>query len=600
MCRRMRTKRNTTLKMRIFRYLLLMVLIVATLIGSVSSALFSRQLFQTARQSCHDLLASASVRVSGFFEAVDNMSYALIYNRAIQNVLSASSREYVNQSAVYANRLNLYYTLLLQAASNPDIELSVHPLTSPGDSFYSQPSNFVSAEYDFSKSKWFERFDENADSNKLYLLNSSILYQSQATSAKAHIVAYRINYVGSFQPLGYLCIYIYADSVNKLLMDLSENISAITLTDDATGEVIVSHDPGEIEGGLDENAFAEERIVMLAGKQHIAMSAPVSGVNWTIRCAYDLSDIMAEAGGRTILMLGLSILLVLMSVPFLLHYTGRLLVPIEEMVIGMECVKMGRYDFQLPETGRDELGRLVISMNDTIKQLNDAKVRVQALSVLQRESDLQALRQQIRPHFLYNTLNIIIGMASVGDDDSIIVVSKLLSDMLRQSLNGAARLPLGDELEQAWRYIRISQYRFRGLFEVECDVEDSLLREEVPNMTLQPLIENSIIHGFSEAGKHGVLRISIKSAPEGLMTIIVEDTGSGISRTDLAALRDALADTDRRPEKNANIGLHNIYARLRLGYGDEMRFTIDSEYGEWTRVCIVLPRKQNAEVDEHV
>ena len=595
--------RRMKLKTRVVVFFLLIVIVLAITISTVSIGVFSRVERESALQSYEALLVNCGARIGSYMTDLDNMSYALMFNRATQSVLSASSRQAVSQSTVYANRRNLYYTLLLQATINTNVEISIHPLVATEPSFYSQSATLISADYDFTQSRWYAAFQADTSKEKLYLLNDTHAFRTGSLKDEpAHIVAYRINYVGAFQSIGYLCLYIDPQALVSMLSDLSDRIEGLVLIDTNTHEIVAACGDEALCSSLTAMDDQRGQLTTLGQKQYIIMSEQLNGPNWSIVCAYDYSKIQEAGNAQRLIVLGFSLLLVALCIPVIVYFSRKTLHPIEEMLIGMEWVKLGKLDFQLPEYRQDELGKLVSSMNDSIRQLEEANRSVRTLSALQHESDMKALRQQINPHFLYNTLNMIIGMASMKDDAAIIEVSKTLSDMFRSNLSGAHMISLRNELEQAKRYIRISQYRFRDLFTVSYRIEDDMLLEQfVPRMTLQPLIENSIIHGFSESGTHGSITISIERRGDEQMQIVVEDTGSGMLRSDLNMLRDSLIDTAILPSRKAHVGLHNVYARLKIEYGARMSFFVESSEGSGTQVLILLPiRAEGKEGQEHV
>jgi two-component system sensor histidine kinase YesM len=189
----------------------------------------------------------------------------------------------------------------------------------------------------------------------------------------------------------------------------------------------------------------------------------------------------------------------------------------------------------------------------------------------------------------------IMGMASEGESAAVIEVCKSLSEMFRYNLNGGHMVSLREELDQTKRYVRISQYRFRELFTVEYYVAEGLLNQCVPKMILQPLVENSVIHGFAESGKQGVLTISVSKIPGDMMLVCVKDTGCGMLKNDLNVLRDSLIDTSAFPGEWAHVGINNVYARLRMEYGAEVQFDIDSRVEAGTQITIILPIRRESE-----
>lgn len=262
----------------------------------------------------------------------------------------------------------------------------------------------------------------------------------------------------------------------------------------------------------------------------------------------------------------------------------------------MEQVRLGRLDCRLEADREDELGQAMRNFNDMARQLDQADRDLRAMEALQREISIAALRQQINPHFLYNTLDMIIGMTAEGNGEAVIEVCKALGGMFRFNLNGDSRVPLRVELTQIRRYLQINQHRFHGRFTVELNVDEALLDQVVPKLMLQPIVENSVIHGVSAVRRSVTLWLDIRRAEGGRYAIVVRDDGAGMDAETLEALRRSLAGAEDG-EPRGHIGLRNVYGRLRLEYGEAMAMTIDSEPQRGTRVTLLLPERTTGQVE---
>ena len=196
------------------------------------------------------------------------------------------------------------------------------------------------------------------------------------------------------------------------------------------------------------------------------------------------------------------------------------------------------------------------------------------------------LASQINPHFLYNTLEIIRMKARINHQPEIEELVKMLAKILRSNVSaGDMDVPLQQELTLVESYLKIQQYRFDERLEYRINVEEALRKIPVLPLILQPLVENSIIHGMED--KEGVVHIDISACWDGEdVLVIVEDDGLGIEPEMLKALREGL---NSRELNKTHIGICNVHQRLRLKYGAEYGLTIESEAGSYTRVAVRLP-----------
>jgi two-component system LytT family sensor kinase len=190
------------------------------------------------------------------------------------------------------------------------------------------------------------------------------------------------------------------------------------------------------------------------------------------------------------------------------------------------------------------------------------------------EARLQALRTQLQPHFLFNTLNAVSVLAMKGETAGTVRMLSRLSDLLRLSLDtsGEQQVPLRDELDCLALYLDIEQVRFADRLTVAVDVEPQALAALVPNLLLQPLVENSVRHGLSR--QVGAGRIEVRAARDGgMLRISVRDTGPGFAPGQV----------------KEGIGVANTRARLREMYGDAQRFTLENARGGGGLVTVEIP-----------
>ena len=239
----------------------------------------------------------------------------------------------------------------------------------------------------------------------------------------------------------------------------------------------------------------------------------------------------------------------------------------------------------------------IVGASHAVRYYREAKAREVATVRLQEsltQARLAALRGQLNPHFLFNTLNAITTMALKREHDNVVVTLGTLSELLRVSLDD--RLPqevaLADELELLDRYLEIQRIRFGDRLTVTRDIEDETLDALVPIMILQPLAENAIVHGIAPVTGPGELRLRAARRGETLV-LEVSDTGPGFGRLPTpTSVADAIAtrSVDANGKRSAGgIGLANTRARLAQLYGEESRFEIGSSDTGGARVTVTIP-----------
>ena len=198
---------------------------------------------------------------------------------------------------------------------------------------------------------------------------------------------------------------------------------------------------------------------------------------------------------------------------------------------------------------------------------------------------MKALRSQINPHFLYNTLDSIIWMAEGGKNKEVVRMTSALARLLRQSIsNDNERISLEKEVNYAGSYLTIQKMRYKDKLEYEIEVAEDIKKEKVINLILQPLVENAIYHGIKYKGSKGLIRIA--GYREGDLIILkVIDNGIGMDEDTLKGIFDKSKDR----EGSNGVGVYNVQTRIRLYYGPEYGLRFESALGEGTTVTITIP-----------
>ena len=225
-------------------------------------------------------------------------------------------------------------------------------------------------------------------------------------------------------------------------------------------------------------------------------------------------------------------------------------------------------------------GRLKENLDNSIRQqqeLGDAQIRM--------------MQAQLNPHFLYNTLDTLKWLGKINRIPEVSTISANLADILRSSISADDFVRLGDELALLERYVEIQNIRFPDKFVYQTDIEDETREMLIPKLTLQPLVENAIIHGF-EDGSHGVITVSAAQRGDEL-TVTVQDDGCGMSPDSRARF---LAKSGAA---SGHLGLYNVDAILRLHYGEKcgLKF-LSPRDGRGTCIRMTLPVRTRTDKED--
>ncbi|MCR5420836.1 MAG: histidine kinase [Lachnospiraceae bacterium] len=239
----------------------------------------------------------------------------------------------------------------------------------------------------------------------------------------------------------------------------------------------------------------------------------------------------------------------------------------------------------------DEIGTVAASLDHMldenqrmIEELKAGKIRLYETELAQQKMEILAYRNQINPHFLYNTLSCMRDMALINDQNDIAEMAMSLSDIFRYAVKASNIVTVQDEVSYIAKYALIIEYRFMGKIKITTDVDNDVLDKPIIRFFLQPLVENSVFHGLERKMGPGFVCVRITSSGERL-NITIEDDGCGMDEETLVGLKDQIIN----PRENGGIGLSNIVQRLHLFYNDDYTFDIDSVIDKGTVIRLSLP-----------
>jgi two-component system, sensor histidine kinase YesM len=276
-------------------------------------------------------------------------------------------------------------------------------------------------------------------------------------------------------------------------------------------------------------------------------------------------------------------LFVILTALFLLGFGSNMTRRLNRLVASMRAVRDGKLGLQVDVHGTDEIASAEGEFNAMSRQLEQTLRELAAARALAEEEELRLLQAQINPHFLYNTLSFVKFMAMDIDARAIADVVDTIARFFRLSLNrGRTTLPLRDEMEHVRAYLEIHELRFPRKVAVTYAVDPAVLDAEVLSMTLQPIVENALVHAFADRAGRGALAIT--AAREGADLVLrVSDDGRGMSAD---RVRGAL---ERPAAERRGYGVYNVHERLRRRFGRASGVSIESAPGAGTRVTVRMP-----------
>ncbi|MBI9093695.1 MAG: sensor histidine kinase [Sphaerochaeta sp.] len=257
--------------------------------------------------------------------------------------------------------------------------------------------------------------------------------------------------------------------------------------------------------------------------------------------------------------------------------------PIKTLIETMKIVGKGNLDAQITLVKRNDLHELQDEFNKLVRRLKTLQNENIQNEKLLHLAQIEFLQAQIKPHFLYNMMATIKGMISICPPEEVKNAIVILTKILRESYDFSEELkPLKSHLSFIQNYIDMQNYRFPGRFSLSVDVTEDALNTRMPPLLLQPMIENSIIHGFKDKESHCNISI-VGYCNDNYLHLSIMDDGIGMSEEKLAIINEYALS-----EHSPHVGLANVFKRIKYFYDNSSSIHIESTKGKGTTVTCTL------------
>jgi len=318
---------------------------------------------------------------------------------------------------------------------------------------------------------------------------------------------------------------------------------------------------------------------------------------WIIKNLYDenqYTKVIWQQEETTIIIM-LCIIFILVLVVF--KWADKLTSSIRKVVNAMKVVEKGEFKVKIDQDKNmpNEICTIADGFNSMVERVEELMKNVTEATLKQKDAEIKALEAQINPHFLYNTLDTINWKAIENEEFEISNMINSLGKILRYAvLNSNGVVTIKDELDWLKSYIYLQEARLENKFEFFVNINEELQRCETHKLLLQPFIENSIRHGFSEKNKTYILIITCKEK-EASIEFCIEDNGKGMDEEIMYKIN---ANQLKQEYSKDHIGIGNVLGRLKMYYGDAAGIHVESEKNKYTKVYITIPKTIRKESED--
>lgn len=594
----MRLFRDASIRTKlIFTHLLLIILPTILIIGIFYSSLYDlivndsvRQEFATSRQSAEALEAQL-IPITAVSSAIRSNTF--IRQLCTESVTEEAKNELLQNNAVLTD---------LATQINSDIDgtmiSSIHIYSDhvPEDLYDNWLLDDLFLPVSECSGTYWNGIMNSSTRTELYCPSFYLSHKEiDSYGALAYIEKLYPTSDASFSSPSYLAIYFPEDEFTRILrQDISDG-QGVSYIIGEREDIVASSDPAlagayfmnyeTVQGIASSDAGYTTRTVM--DQEVYAASFPLGNTDWYMASVMPASQVTHR--GIVLIRNFALIYLFTLVVAFLIALFLSRSINIRLFAI-IDRMREARYHppVSLPDPKtHDEIGELTDSYNFMATRQNLLAKRQKETAEELRISEISALQAQINPHFLYNTMDMINWLSQKGEQGEVTRAIQALSSFYKLTLSRKDPITdLGSELEHIKLYVELQNMRFEEMITLTVDVPDELMSVSLPKLTLQPIVENSILHGIleKESGKGTIVVAAWEDDTD--VVILISDDGIGMDGEALAMI----LSEDNKNATGTNIAVFNTHRRLQILFGEEYGLSYSSEEGIGTEVSIRIPK----------
>ncbi|WP_339244360.1 sensor histidine kinase [Paenibacillus sp. FSL R10-2796] len=395
-------------------------------------------------------------------------------------------------------------------------------------------------------------------------------------------------------PLGHVFVFIGGELFSKVILssvDLGTGSSLLIMNRE--GKVMSSN---QKDTPLGEPYYKDElfkQIKTQEAKKNHSFQGMVNGkmqqisyinnnqLGWYMISTVPFSYINSETSKITTGLLIVVSIIVVVCILIIIVLYKSILKPIKQIIVFCNQIFYGDLSSRIEDHSNDEMGVLANRINSMVSRMEQL-MKDQKKDLKRRRSlELQMLQSQINPHFLFNTLNSLRWLAMINQVPVLSDGISSLAELLRSTIiDQDEQITIKQELNNLDHYFAIQKIRYADRFDIEYDLDESLLQSMIPKLILQPIAENAILHGVTDIGGKVLIQIKVYAKNEYTLIIEIIDNGKGFDTT-----------KSEKADNLSGIGISNVADRIKLQYGESYGLFITSSMGHGTCCRLIIPKQ---------
>lgn len=533
--------------------------------------------------------------MNGFVSDYDSLTKSLLVNDGLMDNLA----EDIPISKQIENKL--YYREMVTKLMTMDSEIQSVIIMNEKGNYYQYDRSGKSLDHEkLTEQDWFQKLLEQDETLFLTPLHNCSYYDKNQDQITVTFGRKVYGFNGRYK--GLILIDLPPASLIKLsdafLLERNQYNIKINITD-ADGGLIYDSDLSS--GRVNYSEIDEEELLMYQKnpEDYLVIEDTTEQLGMKVSTVIPRSKMFLRVSFiqrvTVLLVVGLVLIIVAASILF----SKRMVRLLRKLQGSMKQLENGKYELIMDVVGNDEIGSLVKSYNHMVGKIEVLIEEVYEAGIRQKNAQFLALRTQINPHFLFNTLESIRIKAILNGDDAVADMVKMLAKIFRTVLDSDKKnYKVREELENIRSYIRLQNIRFDNVITLEEDIDPEICQAKIMSILFQPVVENCFKYGSKECGVPIQITITGRLTEERMMVFTIRDDGLGMSPKKLEEVRASLCteqevplrrDTGEEESGSHRIGLRNIAERLRLRYGSDGELRIVSSDKNGTVVEIRVP-----------
>lgn len=441
--------------------------------------------------------------------------------------------------------------------------------------------------------EWFAQLDTKNGYESIWIDTVPTVFQSYQGSNPYQLSVARTLRNNHSEIYGYLVVTIFENTISQIFDNRLKDEEILLVNDENT---ILSHrDTTEIGKtfsyleGLKKDGTA---LIDIDNKKYLLTAKDISFNRWKLVSLVPYREAISDINSIFNKVFFLLIILFTIFFVILAYFINRITRPLVYLGGVVEKVQGGNLSVRSRIQTNDEIGRFSQSFDRMLDQINEMIKETKATQARKRKAELAMLQAQINPHFLFNVLNSIrMKVFKNGDKESAKMISSL-SKLLRMTIDTQkGMIPFAEEINMVSDYVFLMNMRQKEKVNFIINIANESYQQTIPRFILQPIIENSIIHGLNQ--KAGTITLHALTTQDKFI-VEIEDDGQGMEKEKLLEIQKNMnvIETKKRHQNSfSSIGLSNVYERLVMTFGRDLEMKVDSSQGKGTRVTLLIPKK---------